>query len=130
LLILRAALACHTGMATFAEAGVSDKPADDGAEPKAAGWSSAPGAARSAAEGAFCVIVSAAKQSTYDLELLCLSPRSRAPRRPIDGVRIYQLGWRLEAIQKNHYVQGVIPCTGYNEGVEFEKMGSGCNSLR
>jgi nicotinate-nucleotide--dimethylbenzimidazole phosphoribosyltransferase len=33
--ILRAALACHTGMATFAEAGVSDKPADD-AEPKAA----------------------------------------------------------------------------------------------
>ena len=36
LLLLRAALACHTGMATFAEAGVSDKPAD-GAEPKAAG---------------------------------------------------------------------------------------------
>ena len=36
LLILRAALACHTGMATFAEAGVSDKPADDEA-PKAAG---------------------------------------------------------------------------------------------
>ena len=35
-LILRAALACHTGMATFAEAGVSDKPAD-GAEPNAAG---------------------------------------------------------------------------------------------
>ncbi len=34
--ILRAALACHTGMATFAEAGVSDKPADE-AEPKAAG---------------------------------------------------------------------------------------------
>ena len=34
--ILRAALACHTGMATFAEAGVSDKP-DDEAEPKAAG---------------------------------------------------------------------------------------------
>ncbi len=34
--ILRAALACHTGMATFAEAGVSDKPAD-AAEPKAAG---------------------------------------------------------------------------------------------
>jgi len=28
-LILRAALACHTGMATFAEAGVSDKPATD-----------------------------------------------------------------------------------------------------
>jgi nicotinate-nucleotide--dimethylbenzimidazole phosphoribosyltransferase len=37
LLILRAALACHTGMATFAEAGVSDKPADADAEPKAAG---------------------------------------------------------------------------------------------
>jgi nicotinate-nucleotide--dimethylbenzimidazole phosphoribosyltransferase len=36
LLMLRAALACHTGMATFAEAGVSDKPADD-TEPKAAG---------------------------------------------------------------------------------------------
>jgi len=35
LLLLRAALACHTGMATFAEAGVSDKPVD-GAEPKAA----------------------------------------------------------------------------------------------
>jgi nicotinate-nucleotide--dimethylbenzimidazole phosphoribosyltransferase len=35
LLLLRAALACHTGMATFAEAGVSDKPAD-GAAPKAA----------------------------------------------------------------------------------------------
>jgi nicotinate-nucleotide--dimethylbenzimidazole phosphoribosyltransferase len=35
LLLLRAALACHTGMATFAEAGVSDKPADD-AEPKVA----------------------------------------------------------------------------------------------
>ncbi len=34
--ILRAALACHTGMATFAEAGVSDKPADE-ADPKAAG---------------------------------------------------------------------------------------------
>ncbi|MGB6619252.1 MAG: nicotinate-nucleotide--dimethylbenzimidazole phosphoribosyltransferase, partial [Xanthobacteraceae bacterium] len=34
--ILRAALACHTGMATFAEAGVSDKPAGE-AEPKAAG---------------------------------------------------------------------------------------------
>jgi nicotinate-nucleotide--dimethylbenzimidazole phosphoribosyltransferase len=34
--ILRAALACHTGMATFAEAGVSDKPAD-AAAPKAAG---------------------------------------------------------------------------------------------
>jgi nicotinate-nucleotide--dimethylbenzimidazole phosphoribosyltransferase len=37
LLILRAALACHTGMATFAEAGLSDKPADESAEPKAAG---------------------------------------------------------------------------------------------
>jgi nicotinate-nucleotide--dimethylbenzimidazole phosphoribosyltransferase len=37
LLVLRAALACHTGMATFAEAGVSDKPAGDAAEPKAAG---------------------------------------------------------------------------------------------
>jgi nicotinate-nucleotide--dimethylbenzimidazole phosphoribosyltransferase len=35
LLVLRAALACHTGMATFAEAGVSDKPADE-TEPKAA----------------------------------------------------------------------------------------------
>jgi nicotinate-nucleotide--dimethylbenzimidazole phosphoribosyltransferase len=35
--ILRAALACHTGMATFAEAGVSDKSAEDAApEPKAA----------------------------------------------------------------------------------------------
>jgi nicotinate-nucleotide--dimethylbenzimidazole phosphoribosyltransferase len=34
--ILRAALACHTGMATFAEAGVSDKPPDD-ADAKAAG---------------------------------------------------------------------------------------------
>jgi len=28
--ILRAALACHTGMATFAEAGVSDRHADEG----------------------------------------------------------------------------------------------------
>jgi nicotinate-nucleotide--dimethylbenzimidazole phosphoribosyltransferase len=38
LLILRAALACHTGMATFAEAGVSDKPDDDaGAQSQAAG---------------------------------------------------------------------------------------------
>jgi nicotinate-nucleotide--dimethylbenzimidazole phosphoribosyltransferase len=38
LLLLRAALACHSGMATFAEAGVSDKPADvAAAEPKAAG---------------------------------------------------------------------------------------------
>ena len=36
LLILRAALACHTGMATFTEAGVTDKP-DGDAEPKAAG---------------------------------------------------------------------------------------------
>jgi nicotinate-nucleotide--dimethylbenzimidazole phosphoribosyltransferase len=35
--ILRAALACHTGMATFAEAGVSDKPPDDAATAKAAG---------------------------------------------------------------------------------------------
>jgi nicotinate-nucleotide--dimethylbenzimidazole phosphoribosyltransferase len=34
--ILRAALACHTGMATFAEAGVSDKETD-AAAPKAAG---------------------------------------------------------------------------------------------
>ncbi len=37
LLILRAALACHTGMATFAEAGVSDKAPDETAQPKAAG---------------------------------------------------------------------------------------------
>jgi nicotinate-nucleotide--dimethylbenzimidazole phosphoribosyltransferase len=36
-LLLRAALACHTGMATFAQAGVSDKPANAAAEPKAAG---------------------------------------------------------------------------------------------
>ena len=36
LLLLRAALACHTGMATFAEAGVSDRPPDNAAEPKAA----------------------------------------------------------------------------------------------
>jgi nicotinate-nucleotide--dimethylbenzimidazole phosphoribosyltransferase len=36
-LVLRAALACHTGMATFAEAGVSDKPAADNSLPKAAG---------------------------------------------------------------------------------------------
>jgi len=36
LLVLRAALACHTGMATFAEAGVSDKPAEAAAT-KAAG---------------------------------------------------------------------------------------------
>jgi len=33
-LILRAALACHTGMATFDEAGVSDRPADDRSEAK------------------------------------------------------------------------------------------------
>jgi nicotinate-nucleotide--dimethylbenzimidazole phosphoribosyltransferase len=37
LLILRAALACHTGMATFAEAGVSDKESDPAAKPKAVG---------------------------------------------------------------------------------------------
>jgi len=37
LLILRAAVACHTGMATFAEAGVTDKPVEESAEPKAAG---------------------------------------------------------------------------------------------
>jgi nicotinate-nucleotide--dimethylbenzimidazole phosphoribosyltransferase len=36
LLLLRAALACHTGMATFGEAGVSDKPPEEG-EAKAAG---------------------------------------------------------------------------------------------
>jgi nicotinate-nucleotide--dimethylbenzimidazole phosphoribosyltransferase len=36
-LILRAALACHTGMATFAEAGVSDRPDDQTQKPKAAG---------------------------------------------------------------------------------------------
>jgi nicotinate-nucleotide--dimethylbenzimidazole phosphoribosyltransferase len=29
ILLLRAALACHTGMATFAEAQVSNKPAHD-----------------------------------------------------------------------------------------------------
>ncbi len=34
--VLRAAVACHTGMATFAEAGVANKPVDE-AEPKAAG---------------------------------------------------------------------------------------------
>ena len=39
LLILRAALACHTGMATFAKAAVSDKPTGESAEPKAAGLS-------------------------------------------------------------------------------------------
>ena len=36
-LVLRAAFACHTGMATFAEAGVSDKPAADDAPAAAAG---------------------------------------------------------------------------------------------
>jgi nicotinate-nucleotide--dimethylbenzimidazole phosphoribosyltransferase len=36
LLILRAALACHVGMATFAEAGVADRPPEKGTE-KAAG---------------------------------------------------------------------------------------------
>ena len=35
--VLRAALACHTGMATFGEAGVSDKPVADTVTPKAAG---------------------------------------------------------------------------------------------
>jgi nicotinate-nucleotide--dimethylbenzimidazole phosphoribosyltransferase len=35
LLLLRAALACHTGMATFAEAGVSDKPPEEGTEKQA-----------------------------------------------------------------------------------------------
>ena len=35
-LVLRAALACHTGMATFAEAGVSDRPAADDATAAAA----------------------------------------------------------------------------------------------
>jgi nicotinate-nucleotide--dimethylbenzimidazole phosphoribosyltransferase len=35
-LLLRAALACHTGMATFTEAGVSDKPDEVTVEPKAA----------------------------------------------------------------------------------------------
>jgi nicotinate-nucleotide--dimethylbenzimidazole phosphoribosyltransferase len=35
--ILRAALACHTGMATFAQAGVSDKESDPAQKPKAAG---------------------------------------------------------------------------------------------
>jgi nicotinate-nucleotide--dimethylbenzimidazole phosphoribosyltransferase len=35
--VLRAALACHTGMATFGEAGVSDKPVADAAAPKVAG---------------------------------------------------------------------------------------------
>jgi nicotinate-nucleotide--dimethylbenzimidazole phosphoribosyltransferase len=36
-LILRAALACHAGMATFGEAGVSDKEDDPAAAPKAVG---------------------------------------------------------------------------------------------
>lgn len=36
-LILRGALACHTGMATFAEAGVSDRPEDETQQPKTAG---------------------------------------------------------------------------------------------
>jgi nicotinate-nucleotide--dimethylbenzimidazole phosphoribosyltransferase len=36
-LLLRAALACHTGMATFAQAGVSDKPGADDAAAAAAG---------------------------------------------------------------------------------------------
>jgi nicotinate-nucleotide--dimethylbenzimidazole phosphoribosyltransferase len=35
--VLRAALACHTEMATFGEAGVSDKPVADAAAPEAAG---------------------------------------------------------------------------------------------
>ena len=35
LLVLRAALACHTGMATFTEAGVSDKPPEEGTEKQA-----------------------------------------------------------------------------------------------
>jgi nicotinate-nucleotide--dimethylbenzimidazole phosphoribosyltransferase len=35
--VLRAALACHTGMATFTQAGVSDKDSDPAREPKAAG---------------------------------------------------------------------------------------------
>jgi nicotinate-nucleotide--dimethylbenzimidazole phosphoribosyltransferase len=35
LLVLRAALACHTGMATFAEAGVSDRPLDESVAPEA-----------------------------------------------------------------------------------------------
>jgi nicotinate-nucleotide--dimethylbenzimidazole phosphoribosyltransferase len=33
--LVRAALACHTGMATFAEAGVSDKPPDEASETQA-----------------------------------------------------------------------------------------------
>src|SRR5262249_44966730 len=37
--ILRAALACHTGMATFAQAGVSDKPADGAGEGQSASGS-------------------------------------------------------------------------------------------
>jgi nicotinate-nucleotide--dimethylbenzimidazole phosphoribosyltransferase len=34
-LVLRAALACHTGMATFAQAGVSDKPPEAASETQA-----------------------------------------------------------------------------------------------
>jgi nicotinate-nucleotide--dimethylbenzimidazole phosphoribosyltransferase len=34
-LLVRAALACHTGMATFAQAGVSDKPPDTASETQA-----------------------------------------------------------------------------------------------
>jgi nicotinate-nucleotide--dimethylbenzimidazole phosphoribosyltransferase len=34
-LLMRAALACHTGMATFAQAGVSDKPPDTASETQA-----------------------------------------------------------------------------------------------
>ena len=35
--VVKAAVACHTGMATFAEAGVSDREPEEDAEPKAAG---------------------------------------------------------------------------------------------
>ncbi len=34
-LLVRAALACHTGMATFAQAGVSDKPSGTASETQA-----------------------------------------------------------------------------------------------
>jgi NaMN:DMB phosphoribosyltransferase len=34
-LLVRAALACHTGMATFAQAGVSDRPPDTASETQA-----------------------------------------------------------------------------------------------
>jgi len=34
-LLVRAALACHTGMATFTQAGVSDKPPEAGSETQA-----------------------------------------------------------------------------------------------